>query len=200
MFYSYQFLINSTKFLLKTIDTDDTTRQILTRNKLPYVFNNKSSQFNNCSFMIGEGINKFIWYKFKDISKHEFDLYVKKYINFILHFTNSKNFCCDQLIPGTSEDLSLLRHYEPSALQICVYRDPRDQFLSAFRWCLDELPRNIDSFVAFYNKKNFETLFAEASPYRLMVRFENLVLKYEETTRRIMDFCGLDPADHIPQK
>ena len=200
-FYSYNFLVKSIDFLFKIIDLDDTTKNILQKYRFPYVFNSNTTQFKNCSFMKSNNIHQFILYRFKDISIKEFDTYVEEYLHNILHSVGKKEFfICDQLLPSTKDFLETFRYYEKSALQICVYRDPRDQFLSAFRWGLNYLPRDIDGFVTFYHKEHLQELFAEASPYRLMVRFEDLVLNYDETVRRIMDFCGLDPADHMAPK
>ena len=33
-----------------------------------------------------------------------------------------------------------------------------------------------------------------------MIRFEDLVLKYEETTQKILDFIGMDKSHHVAPK
>ena len=43
-------------------------------------------------------------------------------------------------------------------------------------------------------------LLENPDPDTLLIRFEDLVLKYDETTKKIMDFIGMDASRHINPK
>jgi len=109
-------------------------------------------------------------------------------------------FVCDQLLQYfvTLEQMNFYVNEVPIK-EICVYRDPRDQFLSAFRWDFQWMPRSIDKLVSRHRATTGAAL-NSPNPNRLMVRFEDLVLKYDETTQKIMEFCGIDPKNHVRPK
>ena len=206
--YTNEFLDMSLRFFLDVVDIDEHTREMMRDKRYPAKWNSKDEKFKGCCFMHGDGIDQYVCYRFRNITPDEFDAAVKKYINEFYGLFDSKDFLVsDQMLqqPKNSEmeHLDRLNKYIDGApvKQICVYRDPRDNFLSAYRQDMDQMPRDVDGFVEFY--KNWFSLSQHMSvpnPNRLMIRFEDLVLKYDETTKKIMDFLGLDASHHVAPK
>lgn len=198
--YTEEFLNISLKLLYSVLELDGYTIQFMKDKRFPVIFNSyKSFPFDKCCFMKESCLKRYIFYKFKNITQEDFDIYVKQFVEGFLGLLDSKDFLVsDQMFAGAT--LEILDKYlgDYPIKQIGTYRDPRDQFLAWFR-CDTGLSRTVDEFVNFYK---ITTVAHLKSSYknRLMVRFEDLVLKYEETTQKIMDFCGIDPATHVRPK
>ncbi|WP_298067789.1 sulfotransferase domain-containing protein [uncultured Mailhella sp.] len=185
-------------FIYSVIDLDGETIRFMKDKRFPIVWNSSDETFNKCCFMKGNGLRRYFFYKFKNITQKEFDHYVKQFIEgFLSLFDSNEIFVSDQMFGNFS--LEAINKYltDNPIKQICTYRDPRDQYLSIMRCHVDD-PQNINGFISRYTSviKHLN------NPYehRLMVRFEDLVLKYDETTQKIMDFCGIDPANHVRPK
>lgn len=92
-------------------------------------------------------------------------------------------------------------HFFDEARAIVVDRDPRDNYLFAkkfLRGRFRQIPSdNVESFVSYYRHMR------EGQPYQfsdsrvLRIQFEDMVYKYEDTTKVINDFCGLNPSDRV---
>ncbi len=88
---------------------------------------------------------------------------------------------------------------------IIVDRDPRDIYLSAYHiWntvrCGKQkapFPDGIDEFCKTW-RRTHEFVLKNSNCERIkLVKFENLIYKYEETVEEIADFCGLNMNRHI---
>jgi len=114
----------------------------------------------------------------------------------------NKFIVCDQIFSSKETLLDNFNMFsKEKALQVCIYRDPRDQFFSAYKHQLMDTCIGIDEFVNFYKYKlGLYQMMNTPNKNRVMIRFEDLVLKYNETTQKIMEFCGINPADHIAPK
>ena len=198
--YNEYFLRNSLIFLSQILDLDDYTIGCMKDKKFPCV-HPKDSQFSNCCFTFDQDEQQYIFYKFKKISRPEFEKYVSDYIsNFFRSISCKDVLICDQIFGHKYLD-KYNKYAIIPAKQICVYRDPRDQFLSAFRQDIRILPRDIEHFISFYKMSNgLENMLKNPNPNRLMIRFEDLVLKYNETVRKILNFVEIDPSHHIAPK
>lgn len=203
-FYTDDFLKASITLLQNVIDLDEYTVNFMKDKRYPIKWNSAKDKFQNCSFMKGKGISQYIFYQFKNITKEEFEKYISSYVNSIFNEIESKEYLvCDQML-SERKNLSMLdrlNNYLVGAplKEICVYRDPRDRFLSAFRIDTKNLQRNIDKYEAGYRKR-LDHYILKPNKNRLMIRFEDMVLKYEETTKKIMDFIGMDPSHHVAPK
>lgn len=205
-FYNDLFLNAFTSLFYDVLDLDEYTINFMKGQRFPIAWNSADEKFQNCSFMKGKGISQYIFYKFKDISKADFDHYISVCLNSLFSSIPSEEYLvCDQLLKRNKEQYSLvdrLNRYmnDRPIKEICIYRDPRDRFLSAFRFDISWLPRDVDKYAISYTKGLLGKHFSQSSPNRLMIRFEDMVLKYEETTKKIMDFIGVDPAHHVAPK
>lgn len=78
--------------------------------------------------------------------------------------------------------------------EISVYRDPRDQYVELVHY-------GMTTSFEDYSKRWFPMLKElkelKSNPNVLLVRFEEFVLNYEEFTKKVREFCGLDEANHV---
>ncbi len=200
LLYDEQYLSKSISFILKTIniDTDLAVQVSLTDDSfsLPVVIYN-DSRFDNSSLVHGVGTQKYLLYSFKKIKQEIFTQLVSDYLSSFFDSVEKKEFLVvDQLLGAYLDQYN--KYSNSPAMQICVYRDPRDQFVSAFRHDLDLMPRDSNRYADFYkNHFKLEYFLSSYNPYRLMIRFEDLVLKYDETVEKVLDFCGISRRHHV---
>lgn len=83
----------------------------------------------------------------------------------------------------------------PGFKQIVVDRDPRDVFLDAKNYNAYPITPNIESFISFYETSRKLNV-VENNESTLLIRFEDLIYQYGETTKKIVDFLGIDFANH----
>lgn len=203
-FYTDSFLHASVNLLYNVLDLDEYTINFMKDKRFPIKWNTADNRYENCSFIKGKGLSQYVFYQFKDISAEEFEKYIGFYINSIFNGIESKEcLVCDQMLLERKNFsmLDRLNNYLVGSpiKEICVYRDPRDRFLSAFRVDIKNLQRSPDKYEADYRKR-LDDYIIKPNKNRLMVRFEDIVLKYEETTKKIMDFIGMDPVHHVAPK
>ena len=206
--YGDYFKTITDELLFSILDLDDYTLKFMQGKDFPAIFESSSDvSFENCSFMHNKGLKQYLFYKFKRLTPTQFDFYIGSYLKKLFSILGNKEFVMyDQLLPN--DYLEWVNRYLPSPVkQICIWRDPRDQFISAFRSDMFLMPRDIDNFENFYKNykmldfyKGLDWMLASSNPNRLMIRFEDLVLKYDETVKKILDFIGLDQKHHINPK
>lgn len=107
----------------------------------------------------------------------------------------------DQLLCPQHTDL-IEKYFDDNFRAIAVERDPRDIYsMSKYFWSKPPyslsgapLPTDIDEFCSYWKDNldyncNVKNL--------LVVKFEDLIYNYEETTARILEFIGLDKKHHV---
>lgn len=102
------------------------------------------------------------------------------------------------------EQCGAMRDFFPESKLIVVDRDPRDVYLSAYhvwntvKWGKQEppFPKGIEAFCEMWKSVHERTESAADEKYVKIVRFEDLVYRYEETVKEIADFCELDLSAH----
>lgn len=196
--YKEEFLYIALNFICSVIDLDNYTFQFMKDKRFPTTFNSSDEKLNKCCFMKQKGVKQYLFYKFKNITQEEFDHYVKQFIEEFLNlFDSNEIFISDQMFVGSI--LETINKYltDNPIKQICTYRDPRDQYLSRMRCYINE-PASPSDFIDSY--KHVINHLNNPYEHRLMVRFEDLVLKYDETTQKIMNFCGIDSTRHVRPK
>ena len=126
--------------------------------------------------------------------------FVNKYFEMCLQ-SNKDVMIYDQLI--CPQHTSLIEQYfDDNFRAIAVERDPRDIFsLSKYFWSKPPysisgapLPTDIDEFCSYW-KENMN--YDRDIKNLLVVKFEDLVYNYRETTDKILDFIGLDKKNHL---
>ena len=202
-FYNSIFLEVSLKLIENVVQFSNYDMEIIKKFGFPSMIPSKlNDEFYKCSFIYGKGARTHAFLKFKNISNAEFDSEISLFIHRLLNTIkfDKKIVVYDQLL--SMEDLDRVNQYmqDVPLKQICVYRDPRDHFMSLFKNDHRGLvPRKVEEFVDWYKKQINDELF-KYNPNRLVIKFEDLVLNYDETTKKIMDFVGLKPEDHVAPK
>lgn len=179
---------------------------------LPLMFNGFGE--NNIAKDDNQNERYGILYSLKQMSKQEFLNKSKKFNQLILKHLNSKEILVLDQFLGCENgyDLDLHSKYLGEDIkQICVYRDPRDQFYTLLHLSgldyeddnilqsrrIDRICRSVGDFKDFLlNVANIER-YKEYHPNRLMIRFEDLINDYENSITTICDFLGIDKSHHI---
>ena len=140
-------------------------------------------------------------YYLNDLSVEEYREIAKGYILSVLQTLESKEYLVlDQFCADGSPDMGIKEEYIGPFKKICVYRDPRDVYVTG---CLLEehwIPKKPHDFVAWYryNLKGFVS--TQKSSSMMVVRFEELVLQYSITVTKVLRFLGIDEDKHIHPK
>lgn len=141
-------------------------------------------------------------YYLKDLSVEEYREIAKGYILSVLQTIESKEYLVlDQFCADGSPDMGIKEEYIGPFKKICVYRDPRDVYVTGCLLKQHWIPKKPYDFVAWYryNLKGF--LSTQKSSSMMVVRFEELVLQYRISITKVLDFLGVDKEKHInPQK
>ena len=83
----------------------------------------------------------------------------------------------------------------PNLKQIVVDRDPRDVYLDARNYNAYPITDDINSFISFFQSaREFKKINENAD--NLLIKFEDLIYKYEDTTNSINKFLGLNKKFH----
>lgn len=90
------------------------------------------------------------------------------------------------------------RYFKKSKL-IIVDRDPRDTFINEFQWVtyLDNDYNTIEGGHRYSLRQRALRSGLVEDDDILYVRFEDLIINYEETKKKIVDFLGISLDDHI---
>lgn len=131
---------------------------------------------------------------FSIFSEEDFDSIVKKHICKLfscLEIDNSKINIIDQLFSSTKSSLGM--EFIDGSKNIIVIRDPRDIYATAHRYQVDSrfMPNsNVNEFVKYYRTLN---RFIETSNSNniLVIQYEDMIYKYDETCNVIKNFLGL---------
>lgn len=137
------------------------------------------------------------------LTEEQFLECTKKYTDALLAAANpacSPIIMMDQLLPSSN----IRRHlrYFSNAYVVVVDRDPRDIFLWAKYMANDRIvPHDVDLFCKWFDYTRSSQQDELNNPQRVkLIRFEDMIYKYEETTRQIVEWCGLDKAAHTKPK
>jgi hypothetical protein len=197
--YGKNYLKSSIEFLESILLLDEYTKDFMKNKRYPSSWESNDTIFDKCSFMYGPELNKYIYYQFKSISPDEFNTIVCNYFyDFFQSIAENGFIVCDQLLSSTLL-LDRMNFYmnEHPIKEICVWRDPRDQYISAFRNDINNwLPRTSKNYIHYYNQYCVNKL-NNKSINRLPIRLEELIFDYKNTLEKISDFTGIDLKKHI---
>lgn len=194
--YNDQFLSISKEFLLQILDLDKTTKTFISgKCFFPYIWK-ANATWDSCNFAQHKGKNRFLYYRFRTMDKSEFHSIVSRYLGkFFSIIQGNEIVAYDWLLPNRT--LEIINSYLTQPIkQVCVWRDPRDRFLSCVK-AGGYPPLDIEE---HSNMVLTRIRDQRPSEHRLVVRFEDLILKYEETTQKIMNFLGIAPSHHVAPK
>ncbi len=200
MLYANFFIDLHIAFLENILELDNYTKDFMKGKKYPFKYDEEESIFNNCSFVKGENNGKYVLYKFKNMSKDEFNHHVKMYFkDFFNNINISGTLVMDQFFKYTNLLDRINNYLDKPIKEICVYRDPRDQFITNFIFNTIRVNNVPFDFIKHY-KDSTISIINHISPNRLVIRFEDLVFDYENTLNKIYDFTGLTASEHIYKK
>ena len=138
---------------------------------------------------------------FSMVDKGVFNKYTKQYLMKIfecLGYNLDRPLVVDQLFSATRPSKGM--EYFKKAKSIVVVRDPRDIFIdpkTTGRKC-NFMPCNtVDNFILYYQKMHEEIDKYKKNGEVLIISFEDLVLKYKDTIKKIENYLGIRSDDHI---
>jgi hypothetical protein len=137
----------------------------------------------------------------KTMTPDEFRKQAAIFLNKVINKIESKEYLMlDALVScSCGIDYAVQQEYVPGIKTVFVCRDPRDQYATACTFDLKWMPKDdINAFITW--AENQRQRFRLEHKDILTVHFEDLVLDYGNTTRRIMDFFGLDKKNHLYPK
>lgn len=122
----------------------------------------------------------------------------KQYFDKLLNEINTEHktiIMADQLVPPTN--IERYERYFSNLYSIVVDRDPRDIYLlEKYEWKGHTVPYyDIDKFCLWFEwtRRQYEIMPKGRS---MLVRFEDLLYKYEDTVKKIEEFLELNPVHH----
>lgn len=129
----------------------------------------------------------------------------RRYISNVLDMVGKKDqsIVFDQLL--LPFNLFRFEHYfDENAHVFVIERDPRDVFISnKYYWAKNggvvPYPRDVKAFCTYYKK--LRTMERDATSKQIhRIKFEDLIYRYDETVKMIIDSLGLDENQHIRKK
>ena len=110
--------------------------------------------------------------------------------------TNNKILLVDQIVPSSNIDRHI-RYFDNMKVFV-VDRDPRDVYLlSKYEWKDEVVPKDIDLFCKWYKYTRSTQKNENWDEKKLLLQFEDMVYKYDETSKKINDWVGLNAEEHI---
>lgn len=99
-------------------------------------------------------------------------------------------------------DTQVIHRYFESAKMIIVDRDPRDMYVDDMLW-IESFDSDQQSRAAgerYVQRHKALRSSMELDDDVMYIRFEDLILNYEESVKKITEFLGFKPEDHITPK
>lgn len=133
----------------------------------------------------------------KDISVSEYRKLAKKYlVSFFKSIPSKKYLVLDQVLADGTCDLERYEDYVGKYKLIAVYRDPRDVYVQSRRCGYSWVAKNVDDFCWWY-RFQLAPYIGRKDHRLLMLRFEDIVYRYDQSLAKIMDFLNLHSSQHI---
>ena len=129
---------------------------------------------------------------------------VRKYVSRLLSAANKdkkRYVMVDQMVPPTNSK-RYLRYFDDCKI-IVTDRDPRDIFLlERYEWKWGVIPvKDVKEYVQWFKITRKFAHPADEDKSRVMrINFEDMIYNYDETSKKLIEFVGLDPAQHSRPK
>lgn len=168
-------------------------------------FNRKDYKNLMCPYLFeSRGRDNRYDYYIKNLEITEYRKIAKKYLQDFFNTIESKeNLVLDFGLCDYEADFDKYQEYVGDYKHITVYRDPRDVYIQGVillgeNW----MPQNVEDFVFWYNdkNKNLDKYINSNDSRQLVLRFEELVLNYDESLSKILNFLNIDKSHHIAPK
>lgn len=139
-------------------------------------------------------------YRLYDLDAEEFDEITREYFRKLFSCYSDKAFMnIHELVP--IQMLDACTRYFDDIYIISIDRDPRDVFLTArHKYIMNSHPSQDVSFYCKHYRWIRELKREIRTSNVLDLRFEDLVLHYDATVKKIEEYLGLDSADHKDYK
>ncbi len=141
-------------------------------------------------------------YYLNSLTIEEYQEKCRCFLNSIFNYfyTGKSTFLVlDQLFAGCEIDVEHFRKYVPNLKQIMVYRDPRDVYCICQRLDLSWMPHETVERYIEWVKMAYGNFDIHSIDYEIL-RFEDMVLDYDNTVSRIEKLLGLSPEQHVRPK
>lgn len=160
----------------------------------------ENNQDNNTKLKYLFSNNKNAVFYLKNLTEDEYIEYARDYLNSVFKsFVSKKYLVLDQFVSISSVNFELQKKYIGDFKNIAVYRDPRDVYATGIKMNLSWMPRNVDDFIKWY-RYHVDDYFTAKDDSYLLLRFEDIVLNYEKEIKKVFDFVGIKPEQHVNQK
>ncbi len=147
--------------------------------------------------------------RFLRVGKEEFDQYARKFVNdyFEMCAEGDNIMVYDHLI--LPEQTAVVdEFFDEDFRLIIIDRDPRDVYFSdKFIWNTARHgyqkmpgPRTVEEFCFHWDEMHKKAQKHSDSRNIMTVRFEDLLYKYDETVKRLCEFCGITSDRHSAKK
>ncbi len=137
-------------------------------------------------------------YYLKNLSIYEYRQIAQEYLLDIFKSLPTEKFLVlDQAVSDYSGNMERYEDYLGKIKLINVYRDPRDVLaMKLLHPDIDWIPENGEDFVRWYRDNHMPSMMVN-HPDFMMMRFEDVVCRYDESVEAIEKFCGLIPEWHV---
>lgn len=132
----------------------------------------------------------------KDLTEDAYVSLAHDYLRDVLGRIPSKPLLVMDQMLSVDLPLDLCERYVGPFKMIAVWRDPRDVFCTGWARQMPWIPNEPKAFVAWYRSLGIDALRKTHDSRLLVLRFEDLVLKYEESVSRVEAFLGLSASAH----
>lgn len=158
--------------------------------------------------MLPKKIAKSNWYNyFPKIDAYHCQLSEDKFLKITREYIEK---LCKNVAVGGSEYIIMDQLVHPNNIPrylryvndlkiVVVDRDPRDIYIEQILFEEHTLPKDPEQFAQVYRDIRKPTQIDESGA-TLCINFEDLIYKYDECTKKIMDFIGLSESEHIDEK
>lgn len=152
--------------------------------------------------------NTFTFYPIKkitySINPENFDICAKDFLKKVfieIGLDLNKNIAFNQIYPGNNPQACF--PFLDSPRVIVVDRDPRDLYLQykMVNYYTKERQhpvKDVYTFVDLYRRMRINQPYANGNENILIINFEDMIYKYEETSKKIKSFCNL--SNHVYPK
>lgn len=125
---------------------------------------------------------------------------VKKLLcSFFNYFPEAEILVIDQFFADSENNINQKGDYVENLKIINVYRDPRDVYTYGLKNHINWIPSQIEVFISWY-KYNLNDLLLHESDRVLNLQFEELVMNYELSVLKVMNFLNIDKKEHFYKK
>lgn len=138
-------------------------------------------------------------YYIKNMSVTEFRNVTKDFLTAffnVFHQEGKNILMLDHFFTDYEWNMAKYRDYVPGIKVVALYRDPRDVYYYANLKNVEWIPHcNVQEFIMWCHKTYGRFNFDSTDYYPL--RFEDLVMDYENAVAKIEKYVGLKPEDHV---